>query len=133
MIGLDTNVLVRFFAQDDARQSPVATRLINGLTKESPGFVSSITLCELVWVMETAYGLGKAQILLILRQLLESDELAIEGKPLVWAAFSCFQKAALDFSDALLSEVAKDVGCTHTATFDKAAARVEGFKLLTGK
>jgi predicted nucleic-acid-binding protein len=133
MIGLDTNILVRFFAQDDARQSPLATRLINGLSRDSPAFVSIVTICELAWVMESNYDLTKQEIIAIVRQLLESDELVIEDKPLVWAAFSGYQANALDFSDAVVLEAGKNAGCTHTVTFDKAAARVAGFLELKGK
>ena len=133
MIGLDTNVLVRFFAQDDAKQSLLATRLINGLSKESPAFISLISLCELVWVLESAYGVAKEEIVSILRRLLESDEMVIEDKPLVWAAFGAFQNASLDFSDALVVEAGKKAGCTHTFTFDKVASRTKGFVELKGK
>ncbi len=133
MIGLDTNVLVRYFAQDDARQSVLATKLINGLSKEAPAFISLITVCEMVWVMESKYGQTKASIIGILRRLLESDELIIEEKPLVWAAFSAFQSGVLDFSDAVVLEAGKKAGCSHTVTFDKAAGKTAGFVELKGK
>lgn len=133
MIGLDTNVLVRYFVQDDAKQSALATKLINSLSRESPAFVSLVTVCELVWVMESNYGQTKANVISILKRLLESDELVIEEKPTVWAALMSFQKGALDFSDAVVLEAGKKAGCSHTVTFDKAASKTAGFVELKGK
>lgn len=133
MIGLDTNILVRFFAQDDARQSALATRLINGLSKDAQAFVSVVTLCELVWVLESHYDVTKASIVDILKRLLDSDEIVIEDRTRMRAAFGIFQSSALDFSDAVVLEAGRKAGCTHTLTFDKAAARTAGFLELKNK
>ena len=130
MIGLDTNVLVRYLAQDDAAQSRAANRAFAALSKQAPGFISLIVLCELIWVLEDLYAMKKPKLIDILRTLLESDELQIESKPLVWQAFQRFSEASLDFSDALISAVGSHAGCTHTLTFDKAAAKTAGFTLL---
>ena len=131
MIGLDTNILVRYFAQDDAKQSALANRLMGTLTKDEPGFVSAVVLCELVWVLEDVYGLEKSALCNILRTLLESNDLAIESKPVAWSAFNDYSQAPLDFSDALIAGFGKHAGCRHTMTFDKRAARMPAFKLLT--
>ena len=133
MIGLDTNVLVRYFSQDDRAQSALANRTISSLSKATPGFISLIVLCELVWVLEEIYAMKKPKQVEILRTLLESDELTIESKPLAWQAFRRFSEAPVDFSDALIAEIGNDAGCTHTLTFDKAAAKSAGFKLLKSK
>ncbi len=130
MIGLDTNVLVRYFAQDERAQSASANRAFAALSKDAPGFISLIVLCELVWVLEDVYAMKKLNLVEILRTLLESDELMIESKPLAWQAYRRFSEASLDFSDALIVEIGNDAGCTHTLTFDKAAARTAGFRLL---
>jgi predicted nucleic-acid-binding protein len=130
MVGLDTNVLVRYFAQDDRAQSAVANRTFAALGKDSPGFISLIVLCELVWVLEDLYAMKKPNLIDILRTLLESDELMIEMKPIAWAAFRRFGAVSLDFSDALIAEIGAHAGCSHTLTFDKAAAKSAGFRLL---
>lgn len=71
MIGLDTNVLVRYIVQDEPAQARSATQLIERvLTPEHPGFVNYVVICELVWVLESAYGFARAQIIPVLRQLL---------------------------------------------------------------
>lgn len=130
MIGLDTNVLVRYFAQDDRAQAALANRTFAHLSKDAPAFISLIVLCELVWVLEDVYAMKKRQLVDILRTLLESDELIFESKPLAWQAFRRFSEAAHDFSDALIGEIGRDAGCMHTLTFDKAAAKTAGFTLL---
>ena len=130
MIGLDTNVLVRYFAQDDRAQRALANRVFAGLDKNAPGFISLIVLCELVWVLEDLYAMKKTTLVDILRTLLESDELTIESKPIAWSAFNRFQTESLDFSDALIARLGEAAGCRHTLTFDKSAAKTPGFKLL---
>jgi predicted nucleic-acid-binding protein len=130
VIGLDTNILVRYFAQDDPKQSALVNRAIAALSKDEPGFISLVTLCELVWVLETGYDLKKPSILDILRTLFESDELAIENKPVAWAALADFTTSALDFSDAVIAGIGKQAGCVHTLTFDRQAARSSEFVLL---
>ena len=79
MIGLDTNVLVRYVMQDDPRQSPKATRLMESLTSESPGFVSQISIVEFVWVLSSSYELTRAQVASALDLLLRGKELVIGG------------------------------------------------------
>jgi predicted nucleic-acid-binding protein len=130
VIGLDTNILVRYFAQDDAKQSALVNRVMASLSKDEPGFVSIVTLCELVWVLNDLYAVKKPALANILRTLLESDELQIERKPVVWAAFTIFADSTQDFSDVIIAELGKEAGCIHTLTFDKRAAQLPAFLLL---
>jgi len=83
MIGIDTNILVRFFTKDDAVQSARAKEFLKTLSPASPGFVSLICLIELVWVLRSQYGLGKAQLVDRLEQLLNSPELVLESQEAV--------------------------------------------------
>ena len=133
MIGLDTNVVVRYFTQDDKLQSALAARVFATLNKSSQGFISLIVLCETVWVLQDCYAVKKPALLDILRTLLESDELLIESKQLVWQGLQSFTANSLDFSDAIISVVNEHAGCEATLTFDKAAAKSLGFKLLTNE
>ncbi|MDX2219368.1 MAG: type II toxin-antitoxin system VapC family toxin [Burkholderiales bacterium] len=130
MIGLDTNVLVRYFAQDDATQSAAANKVMANLSKDAPGFVSLVVLCELVWVLEDAYNVAKPQLIELLVSVLESDEFVIERKPVAWAALEQYRASGLDFSDAVISLCGLDAGCQHTLTFDRAASKARGFQLL---
>lgn len=130
MIGLDTNVLVRYIAQDDAKQSSIATKVIESqCSADQPGFIATVTLVELVWVVESCYGATRRDISAIVRQILESKQLLVQSAETVWKALYAFESGPADFADCLIERLAFAAGCSHTVTFDKAAARA-GMQLL---
>lgn len=131
MIGLDTNVLVRYLAQDDPKQSAVATRFIEGrLSVENPGFVSTVTLCEVAWVLAESYGADRKRIREIVEGLLATKQLVVERAELVWKSLRAWEGVPADFSDALIGQLAIAHGGEKTVTFDQTAARLPGFELL---
>lgn len=131
MIGVDTNVLVRYLAQDDPKQSGAATRFIEGkLAADNAGFISLVTLCETAWVLADLYGADRKGIRDVIERLLATRQLAIEQADVVWKALRAWEGAAADFSDALIGEIAAVHGCAKTVTFDRAAAKLPAFELL---
>ena len=132
MTGLDTNVIVRYVAQDDPRQSAAATRLMEKtLSVEEPGFVALVTLCEVAWVLAECYGADRARIRSVLQGLLETRQIAVESSKLAWRALRAWEgSSGADFSDALIGEVALSAGASKVFTFDKAAAKLPSFALL---
>jgi predicted nucleic-acid-binding protein len=130
MIGLDTNVLVRYIMQDDLKQSPLATRLIESRSVESRGFVSLVSVVELFWVMSSAYELDRGQLIAALEGLLRTKELVVERAEIVWKALRIFQNANVDFADCLIERSAAAAGCEKTMTFDRGAAKNAGMTLL---
>lgn len=130
MIGLDTNVLVRYVAQDDPRQSPKATRLIESLTADAPGFVGVVSVVELVWVLSGCYGATKSEICEVLETLLRTKEIVVAQTETVWKALRKFRGGKADFADCLIERMADEAGCSHTATFDRDAARTCGMRLI---
>ncbi|WP_429500879.1 PIN domain-containing protein (plasmid) [Robbsia andropogonis] len=131
MIGLDTNVLVRYFAQDDAAQSKKATKLMESLSAERPGFVSQIALVEVVWVLERCYGVEHEQMKDIIDSMMGSKELIIEGADTVRKALRVFMASAkADFADCLIERTGDAAKCEYTATFDVAASKVAGMRLI---
>jgi len=131
VIGLDTNVIVRYLAQDDVRQAGIATRLIEGsLSAEARGFVSIVTLAEIVWVMSSNYHAARAAVADIVEGLLTAPQLAIEKADVIWRALRAFRESKADFSDAVIVELGRDAGCTKTVTFDRHAAAHPGFETL---
>ena len=132
MIGLDTNILARYIVQDHPVQSAAATRLIEGqCSAEAPGFVSVPVLLELVWVLTSAYGYDKAVVVLVIRQVLRTAELAVEDRPVIWAALRDFESGSADFADYLIAHRNHARGCRHTCTFDRRAAQGRYFSLVT--
>ena len=120
MIGLDTNVLVRYLVTDDLVQAKKATRLIEGaVSKGDKFFINTIVLCELAWVLSAAYDYPKAIIIETLEKILMTQQFEIEDKATVRQALDQFKTSSADFSDCLLSSRNLALGCTVTASFDK--------------
>ena len=131
MIGLDTNVLVRYLTQDDPRQSELATDFLeNTLTPERPGYIGLTVLCELCWVLEDCYGQTRAQLVAILEKLLSVAVLRLERPDIVREATGDLRGGSADFSDHLIARSNSAAGCETTLTFDKKASRSPGFSLL---
>lgn len=128
MIGLDTNVLLRYIVKDDLEQWEKATRFIGArCTSDNPGFVDRVALCEMVWVLGRGYQYGRADIARVIAHLLATEELVLEDEQLVRVALTAYERSNIDFSDALMGKVNLARGCEGTATFDRKAARHEGF------
>ena len=134
MIGLDTNVLARYLAQDDARQSTVATRLIEKeLSIASPGFVSLVVIAELCWVLHRLYSATMDELVAMLEDLLGTPQFQLERREVVQAAIQRFKESnnrKSGITDALIAQIAVSAGCTHTVSFDKSAVRSAGMTLL---
>jgi predicted nucleic-acid-binding protein len=130
MIGLDTHVLVRYLMQDDAKQAAKATRLMESLTVEVPGFVSIISVVELGWVLTSAYGLTRSQLEQALEALLRTKELVVDRADQVLQALRIFKATKADLADCLIERSAAGAGCEQTMTFDVAAAKGAGMILV---
>lgn len=130
MIGLDTNILVRYIAQDDPKQSPMATDLIESLTVDARGYVGVVSVVELVWVLTDCYALTKAELCDVLATLLRTKEIIVAHADTVWQALRLFKEGKADFADCLIERFARDAGCDYTATFDRDAARHCGMRLV---
>ena len=131
MIGLDTNVLVRFFIADDMAQGERAARFIEArCTIEDPGYVDRVALCEMVWVLSRGYGYGRREIARVVEALLASRDIVLEDHETVRGALRAFERGVADFADALIGLVNRARGCEVTATFDRKAARLDGFEAV---
>ena len=131
MIGLDTNVLVRYLAQDDPTQGALAEEFIETVCSEKfPAFINHIVLCETVWVLERCYHVEKATLTIILEKILKTEQFKIQNIDMVWRALKEFKKSAADFADCLLAQCNLGNGCEHTVTFDKKASVTLGYQLL---
>ncbi len=130
MIGLDTNVILRFVTQDHPTQSAAANRLMESFSIDKPGFVPTICVIELVWALKTFYKAKSSDIEQAVETLLRAEGLIIERSELVWQAFRLFTKTSADFADCLIERCAHAEGCDYTATFDRKAVSA-GMKLLS--
>jgi predicted nucleic-acid-binding protein len=131
MIGLDTNILVRYFAQDDPVQSHKATVVMEQhLTEQTPGFVSVVALAETTWVLESVYRLRKQEIAVVIERILGADALLVEHEAEVATALTAVWEGRGSFADALIAALNAKAGCSRTVTFDRKALRLPGFELL---
>ncbi len=132
MIGLDTNVILRCFIDDDPSQARAARQFVaTHCTQQSPGFVDRVALCELVWVLSSGYRFDRKKAADIIARLLASSDIVLEEGDAVRAALHTFIRRNIDFADALIGEVNRLHGCDATATFDRKAAKLDGFMHVT--
>jgi predicted nucleic-acid-binding protein len=131
MIGLDTNVLVRYIAQDDAIQSQTATNFIEQLSERDPGFISVVVMTETAWVLERAYRLSTAEVAKAIEGTLQADALVVESEQEVFTAMIALKEGRGSFADALIGALGATAGCSVTVTFDQRALRLPGFELLS--
>jgi predicted nucleic-acid-binding protein len=131
MIGLDTNILIRFIVQDDPEQSSRANAFIEAyITLDTPGYINPIVLCETVWVLKRAYNYDKMVIMQVLRQILNTRELVVEQSDAARQALEAYSAGEADFSDYYLGAMNRMAGCQRTVTFDRAAGQHPDFDLL---
>lgn len=130
MTGLDTNVLVRYIMQDDDVQAKKATKLIESLTSEAPGFVALVVVVELFWVLGGSYELSRGQVVSAFDALIRSKQLVIEKKDQVVRALRVYSSSTADFPDCLIERTANAAGCKRVMTFDVGASKKAGMVLI---
>lgn len=131
MRGLDTNILVRYLVRDDKRQAQKASAYIREATAEGKScFINDIVLCELVWVLEAAYGFGKKKISEVLEKILVTKQFEIEQKDIVRQAVRDYSQGKGDLADYLIGRINHEHGCDRTATFDRSLKDVASFEVL---
>lgn len=131
MIGLDTNVLVRYLVRDDEAQAQAAAAVIGEhCTPDSPGWLNRIVLSELVWVLGRTYKYSREQIVTVLERIQRTRQLAVEDLSEVRLALAAYQTGEADFADGLLSLTNRAHGCETTVTFDRKAGRLETMRLI---
>ena len=128
MMGLDSNILVRYLTQDDPIQSPKATEVMERrLTEDNPGFVSIVAMVETVWVLDRAYELATNEIAAAVERMLQTSVLVVENEQQVFTAMIALKEGRGSFADALIVALGARVGCSRTLTFDQKALRLPGF------
>jgi predicted nucleic-acid-binding protein len=130
VIGLDTNVLVRFFVQDNTAQNARVDEVFASLSADEPGWIGLITLAELTSVMTRIFKVSRAGMIQIMDHLLSLPEIVFEHRDIVVEAFLLYRTKSRDFADCLIACSARAAGCSGTVTFDRRAARDAGMELL---
>jgi predicted nucleic-acid-binding protein len=130
MIGLDSNVVVRYLVQDDPDQSRRATEIIERrLNIRNPGFISVVAIAETVWILDRAYRFSDEDIAAAIERTLQTDVLVVEREQEVFAAMTALKEGLGSFADALIGALDAAAGCSATLTFDRRALRLPEFEL----
>ncbi len=130
MIGLDTNILVRFLTHDDPDQYKSAKAFMADLSPENPGYVSREVVVELAWVLQSSFRQGRQQIAETFEGLLGSKELVFEAGEAMAVAIEDYATGGPGLADHMIREAARLAGCTHLATFDRKLGRMAYVTLL---
>lgn len=130
MIGLDTNVLVRYIMQDDPKNSLKATKLIESLDGDNPGYITMVSVIELYWVLTSCYELTGEQVGQALEAILRTKQFLVERADQVMRALRVYGEGKADFADCLIERSATGAGCTQTMTFDVGASKHAGMTLI---
>lgn len=131
MRGLDTNVLVRYLVRDDKKQAEKASAYIHKMTASGKRcYVNHVVLCELVWVLESAYEYSKREIAEVLEKILVTKQFEIDAKDLVSQAVHDYRNGSGDIADYLIGRVNRAKGCDATVTFDLALKASPYFTVL---
>jgi predicted nucleic-acid-binding protein len=130
VIGIDTNVLIRFLTDDDHAQALAAKRLLEARTAADPAYVSQIVLVEALWVLRSSYGLSAADANSLVAKLAAIDTLRFEKPKLVEQALQMAEEDGFDLPDVLIALSNGQAGCGETRTLDRRAARIPGMALL---
>lgn len=131
MKGLDTNVLARYLVRDDPAQFAAAAREIDRVAEKGERLLlAPIVLCELVWVLDSAYGCRRPDITAVLEQILRTAQFEVLEKDLVWGAWEDYKNGKGDFADYYMGRCHRQAGAEKTVTFDKALIASPFFEVL---
>jgi len=131
MLGIDTNVLVRFLVRDDEPQFEKARRLVRReIGAGEDVFVSLMVLMETEWVLRSRYSLQKTQVIEAISGLLDTMEVRLEDEPAIEETLFTWKDSAADFADCLIGAHNRRLGCRATATFDEKAIKLAAFVAL---
>jgi predicted nucleic-acid-binding protein len=129
--GLDTSVLARYLTEDDPAQARKAAALIqSAVARGERCFISAIVLCELSWVLRSAYKISKADLLLTLDRLVATTQFVIGSKDVVRAAIELYRAGRADFADYVIGALHRAEGCDRTATFDRRLRGAAAYQVL---
>ena len=131
MIGLDTNILLRFVLDDDAVQTANARAILDDLAPDSPGVVNSVVLAEYAWTLRKGHGYSKSEIVGIIRTMLKSRSYFFPDRDAIFDALALCEDGGMGFADALIGEINRAAGCKVTLTFDKKAGKSSAFEQVT--
>ncbi|MBW4582460.1 MAG: type II toxin-antitoxin system VapC family toxin [Tildeniella nuda ZEHNDER 1965/U140] len=133
MKGVDTNILARYFSEDDLVQLEQASQLIDQTAQMGDYLlVNTIVLCELVWTLESRYKYKKCPLIIVIESLLDTEVFVFEDRRAIEQALDTYRMSKAGFADCLINRINQDLGSTETYTFDRTTEGLDGFTVLVG-
>ena len=131
MKAVDTNILMRFLVNDDPAQAQQVRQLFSAAEQQRETYsVPLLVVLESIWVLESAYQVGRNELIEVFSDLLLLPVLEFEQREAVQAMLQAARNDPLDLPDLLIAKSALRSGCECIFTFDKKAARSDAFELL---
>lgn len=130
MIGLDSNVLVRYLTQDDPVQSRKANQVVDTALQSGEAlYLNHVVVCETYWVLARAYDYARGELGAVIETILSAAQFEFEDKNALWQALAGYRQSGADFADCLIATKNAGAGCSATLTFDKRAGSLPQFSL----
>lgn len=129
MIGIDTNIIVRWITQDDPAQCIKVEQLFNKYHSPDSIFISDVVLIELEWVLDALYGFKRNQIAEVLEMILRTTQFSFRNSQTIFNAICKYRKGFKDFSDCMIGESGNEFEL-KTYTFDKALKHDPNFVVI---
>ena len=126
MIGVDTNVLLRYLLDDDPRQSPKAAAFFEARSEKDPAFLSLVAIVEVVWNLRARERMSSDRVNAVLTSLLSAREIVVQAPDVVRRAIRDSDEHGTDIADAVIASLGIDAGCDYSVTFDKGAVALPG-------
>lgn len=128
MIGLDTNIVVRYLTRDHELQWQ---KVVEVIEQSDFCFIFNVVLCEIVWVLKgKSYKHSQTEIMQVFELMLQSPKFKFETRSTIYQAIALTKKGTADFADYLIAVVNHENGCMHTFTFDRKLKPATKFEVL---
>ena len=131
MVGLDTNLLIRYLVRDDASQFNRAKAEFEAARHRDERFlINAIVLSEVVWVLRSVYDLSQSEIASALEQILATEQFVVEWGDEARQALRDCQTTKASFTDAFIGRINSSLSAAPTMTFDRDLAPLATFRVL---
>lgn len=130
MVGVDTNILVRYIVRDVSEQVEAADKLLESFTVDAQGYVPREVVIEVIWVLSRSYGFNRTEIANVILDLVDTESLVVESADDIVHAAVAYARGDGDFADLMILVAARRAGCETLYIFDRKFARLHGVTLL---
>jgi len=130
VVGIDTNVFLRVFIDDEGSQHRAAVDLVQ---KHGQVFIGTVVMVETVWALRSLFKFPKERLVQFVNAVLAADSFILENRQVVEKALFSFASGKAGFADYVILEAANSKGIGLVYTFDRNLAMADGAALVKGR